>query len=54
MTTLVQEYYQADAWAELPRFAEELTFEFDFIIADPLYNLSALNKEQLDFWFQGI
>lgn len=52
--TLINEYYVADAWKELPRLAESLTYQYDFIIADPLYDLDLAQKEQLDFWFEGI
>ncbi len=54
MTKLIQRFYQADAWQELPRFSESLSWDFDFIIADPLYNLNHDQKEELDFWFEGI
>lgn len=54
MKKLKQEFYVADAWLELPKFAKGLTYPFDFIIADPLYDLALSELELLDFWFTGL
>lgn len=50
-------FYVADAWLELPKLAENVKVEsdsrpFNFIIADPLYDLVHDDKDSLDFWFE--
>lgn len=50
----MQEFYTADAWIELPKFAESLSWDFTFIIADPLYNLEDSEKDTLDSLFLSI
>lgn len=56
MSKLIQKYYQADVWLELPKLAKSVQTTsdikpFNFIIADPLYDLAYNDLDILDFWF---
>ena len=50
---MIRKFYVADAWKELPKLLVSMAdpAPFNFIIADPLYDLNSEERKYLDYWF---
>ncbi len=56
---MIREFYVADAWLELPKLFEKQKRTsdlkpFNFIIADPMYDLPSDDLDTLDYWFNRL